>query len=246
MPNNKVFTDYDEFKKEVGLIDDLAELKRINAPVPEHENGMYETIRSQTEPLQKFLEANPEYHLATVTSDGDGTESDEHEKIWFEQNPDKKAEDFEDFSENEILWEKFQEDFPVCVFTIDNQVRRVNRMGYFLCRGNKDNGIYLCEVERGESANGHCSGLLHADCASKACVCVCHRKAEDLTFVEVAQSNERGQHCSSYAKAFYGEEIPLSNYAYGWIITKEQFQTKDGFHRSLSDNAKSYVAANPL
>jgi hypothetical protein len=154
------YTNYDEFAELVGMItggtkfadeEDSVEgyLKSIGAPEPEDYRGFYETDKVTREKLTKFLEDNPDYHLCTVTSDSDEVESEEQMKWWLELNPDKTKEDWEQLcEEDDDFYENFREEHYVSCYTIDNSVRLVNRMGYFLCNGDKDEKIWLCEVER--------------------------------------------------------------------------------------------------
>ncbi len=139
------YDDYEKFCKRVGLIESLEELEKIGAPVPAHENGMYETYREQTIPLTEFLKANQQYHLATWVDEGD--EDGELCKIWLEQNPEMTEEDWIELDDDFI--EKFREDNYVSVFVVDNCCRWVNRIGYYLCNGDKDETIHLVEINRG-------------------------------------------------------------------------------------------------
>lgn len=135
---NKTFSDFSEFAARVGLMTDIAEIKKTGAFhfAKCDDSGLFDTDDLQA--LNAFCQAKPQYHLATVTSDSDEGESDLCEElaareglIWDEMDEDAQIE--------------FRESREISVYTIDNQVRIINRMGYFLCSGDSDRELFLEE-----------------------------------------------------------------------------------------------------
>ncbi len=63
-----IFVDFDEFKNEVKLLTNPAELRQAGAPPPQLDDGMYET--NQLAELTKFCQVNPRFHIATVMDYG--------------------------------------------------------------------------------------------------------------------------------------------------------------------------------
>ena len=107
---DRLFSDYNEFRDFVGLLDD-AELFEGLGIKPDGDHGEFEFNRLPE--LKRFCERNPNYHIATATTDFD----------------------------------------DVCggFCTIDNCIRFVNRMDYYLAYGSKDAAFVseICE-ERAE------------------------------------------------------------------------------------------------
>lgn len=135
---NKTFSDFSEFAARVGLMTDYAEIKKTGVFqfAKCDDSGLFDT--GDLNALNAFCQAKPQYHLATVTSDSDDGESDLCEElalgeglIWEEMDEDDQI--------------KFRESREISVYTIDNQVRIINRLGYLLCSGDNDRELFLEE-----------------------------------------------------------------------------------------------------
>ena len=100
-----IFSNFEDFKTAVGLIDSPDLLAYHGAPKPVHHYGMYETTLSQRDALNKFLRTHPEFHIATVVDDGEN------------------------------------------MLTIENRLCLVNRIGYYLCNGDRNQTLILEEPE---------------------------------------------------------------------------------------------------
>ena len=68
----KIFEKYEEFKKYVGLLEEDFNWSKIGI---EPDNDMFFSV-DRLQELLKFVEKNPEYHIVTHTSDGDGDDND--------------------------------------------------------------------------------------------------------------------------------------------------------------------------
>lgn len=134
-----IFDDYDKFQSETGLIDDDDRLRQIGATafVGESESGRFDT--ALLDRLKEFCALNPQYHIATQTSDSDDGESAELERRAAAQGL-----DYEAMSEEEH--DAFREQEQVWVTTIDNSIRFVNRMDFYLADGNADASLSLIEM----------------------------------------------------------------------------------------------------
>jgi hypothetical protein len=145
--DNLNYTDSDAFDARVGLIYDPERLRAIGAPAYFDENGMFDYDKEFFEQIDAFLAANPQYHLATLTSDSDDAESEAVKRVWLKLHPECTEDDYERLSEeNDDFYENFREEYPVFVTTISNSRRWVNRMGFYLCDGDPNEEISLCEV----------------------------------------------------------------------------------------------------
>lgn len=139
MNEARIFDDYDEFQKVTGLIDDDETLLKIGATasVGESDDGKFDT--SLLDKLKTFCALNQQFHIATMTSDSDDVESSECERRAAAQNLvwDELSDDEQDaFREKEEIW----------ATTIDNSIRFVNRMCFYLANGDPDPNIYLVEI----------------------------------------------------------------------------------------------------
>lgn len=123
MNEARIFDDYDEFQKVTGLIDDDETLLKIGttASVGESDDGKFDT--ALLDKLKEFCAQNPQFHIATMTSDSDDSETTECERraaakglVWDELGDDAQDE----FREKEEIW----------ATTIDNSIRFVNRYIY--------------------------------------------------------------------------------------------------------------------
>lgn len=134
-----VYTDYDEFQKRTGLIDNDKKLSEIGATsfIGESENGGFPPACIAE--LVEFCRRNPKYHIATLTCDSDDTE-------WMELEKRAKANglDLENMTDDEQ--ETFREREGVFALTINNKIRIVNRMDYYLADGDADGNLFLEEI----------------------------------------------------------------------------------------------------
>lgn len=139
--NTRIFDDYDKFQAETGLIDEDEKLEAIGAAafVGKPENGRFCT--SLLAKLKEFCALNPHYHIATMTSD-----SDEVEPAECERRAAEKGLNWDEMSDDER--EEFRQAEEIYAITIDNRIRFVNRMDFYLADGNPDPNIFLVEVSR--------------------------------------------------------------------------------------------------
>ena len=133
------YTDYDAFREATGLIDDDEKLKTIGATafVGAPQNGGFDT--EFLSKLPAFCEMHPQYHIATLTSDSDETENCE-----LERRAEAFGLDWENLTDDEQ--EEFREKEEMFATTIDNRIRIVNRMNYYLCDGDADPELFLEEI----------------------------------------------------------------------------------------------------
>jgi hypothetical protein len=140
-PEQAQFSDYDEFARVVGLITDPAKLKTLGVPAGFcQETGMYSTEHLTV--LQEFCRAHQQFHLATLTSDGDDCESDEYALLWEKHGAD--GGEWEDLPEE--TQDEWRERWQVSALTMNNRVSIVNRLGYYLCDGQTDGNLSLLEI----------------------------------------------------------------------------------------------------
>lgn len=133
------YSNYDEFQQATGLIDDDEKLKEIGATafIGESSDGSFET--DLLSKLKAFCDINPAYHIATMTSDSDESEASECERRAAAQNL-----DWETMSDDEC--EEFRQKEEIFATTIDNKIRFVNRMSFYLCDGDADPDLFLEDV----------------------------------------------------------------------------------------------------
>ena len=133
------FTNYDEFKKRTGLIDEDSKLIELGAAefVGESDNGRFDT--SLLAGLKNFCKKHPQFHIATLTSDSDDAESEELARRAAAKNL-----DWNKMDEDER--ESFRESEEIYALTIDNSIRFVNRMDYYLADGSADENLFLQEI----------------------------------------------------------------------------------------------------
>lgn len=130
-----IYTDWEEFRQKVGLIDDTEELRRIGAPEGAQSNGEYDIDKSLE--LVDFCRAHPQYHIATSL----GID-------WCNEVAGQLYEDWDDLEEAEDYDEMERRvDNVISTFAISNGWHWVDRMGYYLCSGDPDEQISLEEVE---------------------------------------------------------------------------------------------------
>ena len=136
---NKTISDFSEFAARVGLMTDYDDIKQTGALyfAKCDSSGLFDT--GDLMALNAFCQAKPQFHLATVTSESDDVESELCKEL-----AEKEGLTWNEMTEEEQI--NFRESREISVYTIDNQVRVFNRMGYFLCSGDNDNE--LCLVER--------------------------------------------------------------------------------------------------
>ena len=145
--DNLTFRHSDAFEARVGLISDPERLRAIGAPAYYDENGLFDYDETFFEQMNAFLAANPQYHLATLTSDSDEAESDAVKRVWLKVHPECTEDDYERLSdEDDDFYENFREQYPVFAATISNCRRFVNRLGFYLCDGDPNEEISLCEI----------------------------------------------------------------------------------------------------
>lgn len=137
--NTRIYDDYDAFQAETGLIDEDEKLAAIGAVafIGKPDNGRFCT--SLLGKLKEFCALHPQYHIATITSDSDEAESTECERRAAE-----KGLNWETMSDDEC--EEFRQSEEIYATTIDNRIRFVNRMDFYLADGNADPNIFLVEV----------------------------------------------------------------------------------------------------
>lgn len=134
------FSDFDEFAARVGLITFSEKLTDIQAP-PQfcEETGGFET--EDLTALQNFCEKNPQYHIVTLTSDSDDVESELAEDLWKANGSGGEWDDQPD-----AVQSAFREKWGIYAITMDNKVRIVNRLNYYLANGDKNPQITLTEI----------------------------------------------------------------------------------------------------
>lgn len=132
------FENFEEFAEISGLITCPEELEKtgVGKFARIEENGSFDT--GELRRLQQFCSLNPGYHLATATTDGLESELCEEVAVlkglvWDEMTEDEQ--------------EAFREKHEISIYTIDNRVRIVDRLCYYLCRGDSNPEIYLSEKE---------------------------------------------------------------------------------------------------
>ena len=137
----RIFDNYEAFQAETGLIDENEKLEAIDAVafIGEPDNGRFCT--SLLGKLKEFCALNPQYHIATMTSD-----SDEAETAECERRAAEKGLNWDAMSDDEC--EEFRQSEEIYATTIDNRIRFVNRMDFYLANGNADPNIFLVEVSR--------------------------------------------------------------------------------------------------
>lgn len=133
------FDDYDKFQTEVGLIDSDEQLAQIGATafVGESESGRFETENLGR--LMEFCRLNPQFHIATLTSDSDEVESAECERRAAAKGKDWDA-------MNDDQQEEFRQAEEIYPTTIDNAIRFVNRMNFYLADGDPNPNIFLVDL----------------------------------------------------------------------------------------------------
>ena len=137
---NNNFTDETDFAARVGLIIEPEKLRAIGAPdLFTEETGMFET--EDLDALLEFCRQNPQFHIATLTSDGDDLEGELLKGLWAKHGDQR---DWDALPENAV--DEFRIKHNAGAITISNCVRRVNRLNFYLSDGDADETITLTEI----------------------------------------------------------------------------------------------------
>jgi hypothetical protein len=128
------FTDYDRFAAVIGLIEETDRLSEINAPGGYDERASYEN--EHLDALEEFCRENPQFHIATVTTESDDAEAGEYERLF---------PNWRKFSESKR--DALRELVPVFAVCAANCVRTVNRLNYFLADGDKNELLTVTEID---------------------------------------------------------------------------------------------------
>lgn len=133
------FDDYEKFQTAVGLIDSDEQLAAIGATafVGESESGKFEL--DLLSKLSDFCKLNPQFHIATLTTDSDEVETEECERRAAAKGLSWEA--MSDDEQEEFRWAE-----EICPTTIDNSIRFVNRMNFYLADGDPNPNIFLVDL----------------------------------------------------------------------------------------------------
>jgi hypothetical protein len=140
-----IYTDFEKFSAEVGILQ-TKDLDALGLDFHEPDTNLFDSNQATREKLRDFLAAHQHYHLATLTSDSDELEDDQVRRRYCEKSGKTEAQFDALCNASDDFYAPVRERMEIRVLTIDNDVRFVNRMGYYLCNGNADKKLFLEEI----------------------------------------------------------------------------------------------------